>query len=96
MIYINNSQYVEVSNVSISSSGTVDNAVVTITLKDIGTDSEVASFDLESEGNGKYRAEIPADLPVEKGKKYKMVTTINAEGLQGQWEQIVDARVRRQ
>ena len=95
MILLNNSQYIEVSNVKIDTQeGVVENAVVTAVLSEFdGT--EIDSFTLNHVDGGTYRADIPSTLPVSDGRKYKLVTTINAEGLQGQWEQTVEANVRR-
>jgi len=95
MILLNNSQYIEVSNVTIDTEdGVIENATITAVLEEFdGT--EVETFNLNHIEGGTYRADIPHNLPVVNGKRYKLTTTVNAEGLQGQWEQSVTATVRR-
>ena len=95
MILLNNSQYIEVSNVTINTQeGVVENAVVGSVLTDL-SGAEIETFTLDHIGGGTYRADISPNLDVKNGGRYKLTTTINAEGLQAQWEQFVDANVRR-
>jgi hypothetical protein len=55
----------------------------------------MASVTLSHIGGGEYRADIPMDLPFIDNRSYILVTKINADGLQGEWEQTVTAKVRR-
>jgi hypothetical protein len=55
----------------------------------------MASVTLSHIGGGEYRADIPIDLPFIDNRNYILVTKINADGLQGEWEQTVTAKVRR-
>lgn len=94
MIYLNNSQYVEVRGVRISSLDSVStNAIVEVTFYDT-RDELVTSFTLPHTGNGTYIAMIPDNAPFEDGKFYKMITTISNEGLTGEWTQYMKAEIR--
>ena len=94
MIYLNNSNYVEVSNVTISPGDKiVTNAIVECSLQDYQR-NEIDTFELEHQDRGTYIATIPATLDVEEGKSYILVTSIIAEGLQAEWEQTVTVSKR--
>lgn len=94
-IYLNNSHFIEVRDIIISTSqdGPLETANVTVTL--FGTDEEeIQTFNLDHTENGVYISAVPHDLPIENGKRYRMVTNIVAEGFVGQWEQYVIATTR--
>jgi hypothetical protein len=95
MIFLNNSQYLGVKKItSTNEAGYLENASVVV---DIFKTSEelMASVTLSHIGGGEYRADIPMDLPFIDNRNYILVTKINADGLQGEWEQTVTANVRR-
>jgi len=95
MILLNNSQYIGVKKISSTNFvGFIENASVVVDILET-SEELMASVTLSHIGGGEYRADIPIDLPFIDNRNYILVTKINADGLKGEWEQIVTANVRR-
>jgi hypothetical protein len=95
MILLNNSQYIGVKKISSTNFvGFIENASVVVDILET-SEELMASVTLSHIGGGEYRADIPIDLPFIDNRNYILVTKINADGLKGEWEQTVTAKVRR-
>jgi hypothetical protein len=95
MILLNNSQYIGVKKISSTNFvGFIENASVVVDILET-SEELMASVTLSHIGSGEYRADIPIDLPFIDNRNYILVTKINADGLKGEWEQTVTAKVRR-
>jgi hypothetical protein len=95
MILLNNSQYLGVKKISSTNFvGFIENASVVVDILET-SEELMESVTLSHIGGGEYRADIPIDLPFIDNRNYILVTKINADGLKGEWEQTVTAKVRR-
>jgi len=95
MILLNNSQFLGVKKVESSNKPDyIQNASVVVDILTSGREL-MCSVVLEHIGGGEYRADIPLDVPFENNRNYIRVTKISADGLKGEWEEIVMAKTRR-
>jgi|AntDeeMinimDraft_6_1070357.scaffolds.fasta_scaffold05048_5 hypothetical protein len=94
-ILLNNSQYLGVKKItSTNEAGYNETANVVVDIL-YSNEELMESITLSHIGGGEYRADIPIELPFVDNGVYILLTKINVDGLQGEWEEIVTAKVRR-